>query len=47
MDSERALTEKKIGNLSSNKYKFKRCLCKMHGAMSAGARDHMLFFSKW
>jgi hypothetical protein len=47
MDSERARTEKNIGNLSSIKYKFKRCPCKMHGGMSAGARYHMLFISNW
>jgi hypothetical protein len=47
MDSERVRTEKNIGNLSSIKYKFKRCPRKRHGDMSAGARYHMLFISKW
>jgi hypothetical protein len=33
MDSEKARTEKNIENVSSIKYKFRRCPCKMHGNM--------------
>jgi hypothetical protein len=37
MDGEKARTEKNIENVSSIKYKFRRCPCKMHGNMFAGA----------